>query len=672
MVRRRPDQTTQDEVRGRILTLRRDEMPLAHSCLILFYQHYGKVILIMNSANQLLHQLADLTLSSNKRAQSRCQLAKQLEEVGSYERAREMMGALWEGVGIHPNLEDLDQATAAEVLLRWGLTGWLGSAKRIEGAQEAAKNLISESLRVFEALENIKKVAEAQTEIAYCYWREGAYDNARVLLIEALSHLTDEDRELKAIALLRSAIVEKTANRYHDALRIHTEAAPLFEASENHALKGKFHNSFANVLKNLGSAEKREDYIDRALIEFAAASFHFGQAGHTRYQARVENNLGMLFCVAGKFAEAHEHLNRAQALFTSLKDQAHLAQVDGTRARVLLKEGHNTEAEKLSRSAVQTLQQDDQQALFAEALTTHGIALARLGQHQHARLALQRVIEVAQNVGDMEGAGLAALAIIEELGEHLTADDLSLTFENATDLLSASQHPGHKDRLLSCARRVLYLRGTLPTPPAWKGFSLKDALRRYESRIIECALKDSGEMVTRAARLLGFKNHNSLIKKLKNRHPHLLSERTPAKQRKGSLIFIRDTDIFAKPVTILRVEDHKVVAGAVKETLEMEGWRVETCRDGTSALKLLESSTRYDVMIVGSKLPGVVGVELIRRTRRLSHRQQIPLIMFSSSDIEGEARGAGANAFLRKPNDMSAIAETIARLLARKPRKKGK
>jgi tetratricopeptide (TPR) repeat protein len=311
----------------------------------------------MNLTNELLHRIADPSLTESERAQLRCQLAKQLEEVGKYDAAREAMGELWRGVGHQPMLNDLDQKTAAEVLLRAGvLTGWIGSSKQIESTQETAKNLISEGMARFEALGEPKEVAEAQTELAYCYWREGAYDNARVWLKEALSRLTDEDLELKSVALLRSAIVEKTANRYNDALRIHIEAAPLFEASQNPALKGKFHNSFANVLKNLGATEKREDYIDRALIEFAAASFHFEQAGHTRYQACVENNLGMLFCTAGKFREAHEHLDRAQALFTQLRDKVHTAQVDDTRARVLLAENRITEAEKLSRCAVQILE----------------------------------------------------------------------------------------------------------------------------------------------------------------------------------------------------------------------------------------------------------------------------------------------------------------------------
>lgn len=50
----------------------------------------------------------------------------------------------------------------------------------------------------------------------------------------------------------------------------------------------------------------------------------------------------------------------------------------------------------------------------------------------------------------------------------------------------------------------------------------------------------------------------------------------------------------------------------------------------------------------------------------LPHRRQVPVIMLSAGDFEREARRAGASVFLRKPEDTDALAETIARLLARK------
>jgi CheY-like chemotaxis protein/tetratricopeptide (TPR) repeat protein len=446
---------------------------------------------------------------------------------------------------------------------------------------------------------------------------------------------------------------------------------PLFAASSNHALKGKYHNSLANLLENLGRDEHREDYIDRALVEYAAASFHFEQAGHVRYHACVENNLGFLYCTLGKFAEAHEHLDRAQALLTNLRDNIHLAQVDETRARVLLAEGRVADAEKLVMLAVQTLEKGGEQSLFAEALATQGTALARLGRYQQAQLTLQQAVEVAHQAGDREGAGQAALTMVEELGERLNEDDLCATFERAAELLANSQHPGILVRLNKCARRVLSLLVANPAAIDWEGFSLRDAVHRRERRFIERALQDAGGSVTRAAHLLGLK-HQTLIALLNNRHRNLLHIRKPVAPRKRSIInYAQQPSRQAiekptPPITILHVEDNKLVSDAVRDTLKMEGWNVEACADGEAGLRKIESNTRYDLLLFDHDLPGVSGLELIRHARSLPHRRQTPIIMLSATNCAHEAYRAGASLFLRKPEDVLALASTISRLLKEK------
>lgn len=627
----------------------------------------------MYLAKPTLCQVTDPSLTLDERAHLRCQLAKRLEEVGNYESAREALGELWQGVGERPVLEGLNQHESAEVLLRAGaLTGWLGSVKQIEGTQEAAKNLISESIRLFESLNDHEKVAEAQSDLAYCYWREGAFDEARVILREALSHLHNSGGEVKAVALLRSAIVERSAKRFNDALRTHTEAAPIFEKCADPVLRAKFHNGYAMVLNYLSMAEYREDYIDRALLEYTAASFHFAEAGLTRYQAVVENNLGFLFSTVGKFSDAHEHLDRAQALFTTLKDSVHLAQVDDTRAKVLLAEGHVAEAERLARAAVRTLERGGEQSLLAESLTTHGVALARLGRHEGAHATLRRAVEVAEQAGDLESAGQAALSLVEESGAHLSPAELSATYERAAELLSRSQNVANLKRLASCARRVLFLTHAAPAPADWRGFSLKDAVRRYESHLIARALGDAGGLVSRAAQLLGFKHHHSLSSLIQNRHRDLLPARAPVVARRRSLVYLRAprhashyrTEKETRPVTILHAEDDRLVADAVKETLETEGWVIEACADGSAALNKLAGGVHYDLLLLDNELPGLTGLELAAYARKLPHHRHTPIVMLSATDCPAEALRAGVDAFLLKPDGISLVVETVARLLA--------
>jgi tetratricopeptide (TPR) repeat protein len=484
----------------------------------------------------LQEEIGNPHLSVNERASLQCRLAKHLEQAGDYEAASEAMGDLWLGVGARPMLEGLDDETKAQVLLRVGaITGWMGSASQIEGSQEMAKDLMSESLRMFEQLGARKKVGEARSDLALCYWRAGAYDEARIILQEASAEFGERDVEQRAIALLRQALVERESKRLNEALSLHNQAAPLFDEIDDHLLTANFHLGFANLLNRLSSAEHREDYVDRALIEYTAASFHFEQAGHERYHACVENNLGFLFSSMGKFAEAHEHLDRAQMLMTRLKDNVHLAQVDETRARVLLAEGRVIEAEKTVRAAVHTLEKGDELSLLAEALTTHGTALARLDHSEQALAALQRAVALAEQVGDFESAGVSALTIIEVLGADLSNKEVSATIDHAGVLLEKTQDVTTLKRL-AMAFRLLFLTRAIPAPPDWEGFSLKDAVRRYEARLIRLALKETGGKVTAAARLLGFNHHQSLIALIASRHKELLEIRSPVRARRHHLL----------------------------------------------------------------------------------------------------------------------------------------
>jgi tetratricopeptide (TPR) repeat protein len=492
-----------------------------------------------------------------------CRRAKALEEVAEYEAAREAMGPYWQRIGDPPKLDGLSELEGAHVLLRAGtLSGWIGSARQIPGAQEIAKDLISEAARTFERLGLPELNAEAQVDLALCYWREGAFDEARVTLDDALRQLGDLESEQRLRALLNRGIIEKVSNRYEDALRTHREAAPLFEVSTNDNLKGKFHNEYATVLKNLGLASNREDYIDQALIEYSAALFHVEKAGNKRFHAMIENNVAYLFVRLGRYPEATKHLDQARALFSAVKDKGMVAQVDDTRARALIARGSFTKAETVARGAVQALKEGDELSLLAGALTTHGTALARLENFSKARAALEQAIRVAHDAGDPESGGTAALAIVEELANHLSIDELLTYYRIAESELGSSQHPEMQNRLGKCARHFLVKHGAsvstqsnsdeipniashsqaTPQVSGSPGFSvdvsLEEHVMRYEADLISRALAASDGSVTRAARMLGV-THQGLAFILNGRHKDLLSARRPVKRRRRSIIRYR-------------------------------------------------------------------------------------------------------------------------------------
>jgi tetratricopeptide (TPR) repeat protein len=512
----------------------------------------------MNLNVVMTRQDIETTGTLNERAQAACVRAKALEAVGEYEAARVAMSEFWERVGERPDVDRLDAIEQAEVILRAGsLTGWIGSARQIRGAQEFAKDLISEAARLFEGSGLRERVAEARVDLAICYWREGAFDEARVSCDDALQQLGDLESEQKLRAFLTRAIVEKVSLRPEDALRTHRQAAPLFENSNNVALKGKFHNEYATVLKYFGLARNSAELIDQALVEYSAASVYAEEAGNKNFLALVENNVGNLFVRLRRFEEAHKHLDRARALAVSLKDRRLVAQFDDSRARALISQNQLGKAEALSRSAVKVLLEGDELSLLAEALTTHGVALARLANYAKAQPTLEKAIRTAQSAGDMESSGVAALSMVEELKDYLPFPELLDYYRTAESELVRSQHPEILDRLGNCAR-LLLARGSFKpakyvdelgqndsaplrsaqTPkvtPKLTGGSLEEQVLAYESGLIKEALEASDGSVTRAARMLGI-SHQGLAFILNGRHRDLLVARKPVKRRRRSII----------------------------------------------------------------------------------------------------------------------------------------
>jgi two-component system chemotaxis response regulator CheY len=625
----------------------------------------------MNLTDERLKGLEDASLMPGERASVRCQVAADLILVGQYEAARDAFGALWRGIGERPDIRGLDERAAADVLLQAGaLSGWLGASRQVTGAQEKAKDLISESAALFEQLGEKAQAALARSELALCYWRAGAYDEARVLLTTAFEEVTATVTRAKV--LLRLTTVEFWAGRYHDAFMLLKKHAHIFDERVPHALRGSFHSNLALVLNQLGTAEGRPDHLDRAIIEFTEAVYHYEQEKNERNCGLNLNNLAFLLYKIGRYRQAHEHLERVRAIFVRLGDAGNLAQVDETRARVFLAEGKHREANRVIAGVIQTLEKGGATAVLADALAVQGVIWSRLGVHGSSVLILRRAADIAEGAGASPIAGRAVLTLIEEHGmERLTRAEIYDAYTRANRLLQDTQNAEDVARLRACA--CVVLRRLYEAGLHDKGFTLQGAVHDFEARFIEQALREAGGSVTRAARLLGMR-HQTLGETLKARHRDLLALKTPTPPRRKSIIRApRKAPRPKRPaIRILLVEDDGLISGAVRDTLEDRGWAVSVCADGARALQEVEGDNPYALFLFDYDLPHVNGIELVRRARQFPHRRRTPAIMFSATDCEHEARLAGVDAFLRKPEDMTKVAETVARLLPRRVAKKSR
>ena len=116
-------------------------------------------------------------------------------------------------------------------------------------------------------------------------------------------------------------------------------------------------------------------------------------------------------------------------------------------------------------------------------------------------------------------------------------------------------------------------------------------------------------------------------------------------------------------IRILHIEDDQTIATLAKEMFEEKGWQVQTCDDGNAAIEHISGAVHYDFFLFDYQLPGIDGLELVRRARKLVHRARTPVGILSATPVEAEAREAGVDVFLRKPQDIGSLAERISRLL---------
>lgn len=122
---------------------------------------------------------------------------------------------------------------------------------------------------------------------------------------------------------------------------------------------------------------------------------------------------------------------------------------------------------------------------------------------------------------------------------------------------------------------------------------------------------------------------------------------------------------------MLVVEDERNLAGLLRGYLEREGYEVSEAFDGTAGLEAV-GKFAPDVVILDWMLPGLDGVELLRRMRRFSEAY---VIMLSARSEEADRLAglySGADDYLTKPFSPDELVARVKTVLRRPRGTRGK
>lgn len=117
--------------------------------------------------------------------------------------------------------------------------------------------------------------------------------------------------------------------------------------------------------------------------------------------------------------------------------------------------------------------------------------------------------------------------------------------------------------------------------------------------------------------------------------------------------------------TILIVEDNPMNLKLARDVLEAKGYRVVAVENGEDGVALA-GAEHPDLVLMDIQLPGIDGVEALRRLREDAATAAIPVVAFTASVMAGDrsrVTAAGFDAFVSKPIDLKPFLATLAKLL---------
>jgi CheY-like chemotaxis protein len=115
--------------------------------------------------------------------------------------------------------------------------------------------------------------------------------------------------------------------------------------------------------------------------------------------------------------------------------------------------------------------------------------------------------------------------------------------------------------------------------------------------------------------------------------------------------------------TIMVVDDEEAIRLLYREELSEAGYRVQVAANGVEALQMARQA-RPDLMTIDIKMPGMDGIELLRRVREMY--RDLPIIICTAyGDFKRDFSTWASDAYLTKSADLTELKQKVRELLGK-------
>lgn len=125
----------------------------------------------------------------------------------------------------------------------------------------------------------------------------------------------------------------------------------------------------------------------------------------------------------------------------------------------------------------------------------------------------------------------------------------------------------------------------------------------------------------------------------------------------------------SKRISILLVEDDDKLRSTMQDYMQMNGFQVTACSNGSTALRQFrDHGEALDIILLDGMLPDIDGFDILKSVRETS---DIPVIIISARESERDQLSGfhlGADNYITKPFLLSVLKEHVNALLARSGR----